>query len=127
MLNPLELIHGLCTHVDPALVERHLRLMPAGYFERYAAADIARHVKLLAGVSAAEPAAVEVRPLGVQVYEILVCCANLPGAVACITTALAADRFDLEDVQIASYDDAHDAVAAEPSLSVIHLRVSGPA
>jgi hypothetical protein len=126
MLNPLDLIHGLCSHVDPALVERHLRRMPAAYFERFAAADIARHVKLLAGVTADEPVAVEARPLGAQVYEIVVACGNLPGSVACVTTALAADRFDLEDVQIASYEDPSDA-DAEPSRSVILLRVSGPA
>src|SRR5438067_4663318 len=126
MLNPLDLIHGLCSNLDPALVERHLRRMPAGYFERFAAADIARHVKLLAGVTAADPVAVEVRPLGAQVYEIVVGCANLSGSVACITTALAADRFDLEDVQIASYDDAPN-TPHEPSLSVVQLRVSGPA
>src|SRR5437764_12274173 len=126
MLNPLDLIHGLCSHLDPALVERHLRRMPAAYFERFAAADIARHVKLLAGVTADEPVAVEVRPLGAQVYEVVVGCANLSGSVACVTTALAADRFDLEDVQIASYEDAPDVDPPEPSLSVILLRVSGP-
>jgi hypothetical protein len=126
MLNPLELIHGLCAHVDPGVVERHLCRMPAAYFERYSAADIARHVRLLAGVGAADPVAVEVRPLGAQVYEIVVGCQNLSGSVACVTTALAADRFDLEDVQIASYDDTPDAGPAEPSLSVIQLRVSGP-
>src|SRR3954465_6683482 len=125
MLNPLDLIHGLCSHLDPALVERHLRRMPAAYFERFAAADIARHVKLLATVAADEPVAVEARPLGAQVYEIVVACANLPGSVACVTTALAADRFDLEDVQIASYEDPTDA-DPEPSMSVILLRVSGP-
>src|SRR5688500_13678943 len=108
MLNPLDLIHGLCSHVDPALVERHLRRMPAAYFERYAAAAIARHVKLLAGLGYQVPVSVEVRPLGAQVYDIVVGCANLSGSVACVTTALAADRFDLEDVQIASYDDAPD-------------------
>ncbi len=127
MLNPLDLIHGLCSHLDPALVERHLRRMPAAYFERFAAADIARHVKLLAEVTAAEPVAVEVRPLGAQVFEVVVGCANLSGSVACVTTALAADRFDLEDVQIASYEEASDAEPPEPSMSVIILRVTGPA
>jgi hypothetical protein len=126
MLNPLDLIHGLCSNLDPALVERHLRRMPAAYFERFAAADIARHVKLLANVTAEEPVAVEVRPLGAAVYEVVVGCANLSGSVACVTTALAADRFDLEDVQIASYEEAPDANPPEPSLSVILLRVSGP-
>jgi Protein kinase domain len=126
MLNPLDLIRNLCARLDPALVERHLRRMPASYFERYAAADIARHLRLLAGLGPDEPVAVEVRPLGGPVYEIVVGCANLSGTVACITTALAADRFDLEDVQIACYDDA-PADAAEPTLAVIHLRVTGPA
>ena len=126
MLNPLDLIHGLCSNLDPTLVERHLRRMPAAYFERYAAADIARHVKLLANIAAEQLVAVEVRPLGAAVYEVVVGCANLPGSVACVTTALAADRFDLEDVQIASYEEAPDANPPEPSLSVILLRVSGP-
>jgi hypothetical protein len=126
MLNPLDLIHGLCSNLDPALVERHLRRMPAPYFERFAAADIARHVKLLAGVTTEQPVAVEVRPLGAAVYEVTVGCANLSGSVACVTTALAADRFDLEDVQIASYEEAPEADPPEPSLSVILLRVSGP-
>jgi hypothetical protein len=122
MLNPLDLIYTLCAHVEPALVERHLRRMPAAYFERYAAADIARHVRLVAGLTAADPVAVEVRPLGGAVFEVVVGCGNHSGAVACVTTALAADRFDLEDVQIASYDDD----PPDPSLSVIHLRVTGP-
>jgi Protein kinase domain len=126
MLNPLDLIHDLCANVDPGLVERHLRRMPAAYFERFAAADIARHVKLLATVPPDEPVAVEARPLGAQVYEILVVCANLSGSVACVTTALAADRFDLEDVQIASYEEPTDG-DPEPSMSVILLRVTGHA
>jgi hypothetical protein len=126
MLNPLDMIQGLCSNLDPALVERHLRRMPAAYFERFAAADIARHVKLLAHVTADQPVAVEVKPLGAAVYEVVVGCANLSGSVACVTTALAADRFDLEDVQIASYEEAPDAKPPEPSLSVILLRVSGP-
>src|SRR5687767_5243300 len=125
MLNPLDLIRNLCARLDPALVERHLRRMPASYFERYAAADIARHLRLLAGLGPAEPVAVEARPLGGPVYEIVVGCANLSGAVACVTTALAADGFDLEDMQIAIYDESPDA-AAEPCLTLIHLRVTGP-
>jgi Protein kinase domain len=126
MLNPLDMIHGLCSNLDPALVERHLRRMPAAYFERYSAADIARHIRLLAELTSEKPIAVEVRPLGAAVYEVVVGCGNLSGSVACVTTALAADRFDLVDVQIASYEEAPDLVPPEPSLSVIQLRVSGP-
>jgi hypothetical protein len=127
MLNPLDLIHGLCSHLDPPLVERHLRLMPAAYFERYAAADIARHVKLLSCVPFEEPVAVEVRPLGAAVYEVVIGCTNLSGSVACVTTALAADGFDLEDVQIASYEEEPAAESPGPSLSIILLRVTGSA
>jgi hypothetical protein len=124
MLNPLDLIRNLCARLDPDLVERHLRRMPNSYFERYAAAEIARHLKLLAGLGPSEPVAVDTRPLGGPVYEIIVGCLNLSGAVACITTALAADGFDLEDVQIACYDDVPEATG-EPSLAVIQLRMTG--
>jgi len=124
MLNPLDLIRNLCARLDPDLIERHLRRMPASYFERYAAAEISRHLRLLAGLGPSEPVAVEARPLGGPVYEIIVSCINLSGAVACITTALAADGFDLEDVQIACYDDVPES-AAEPSLAVIQLRLTG--
>src|SRR5262249_24432338 len=89
--------------------------------------DIARHVRLLAGVGEGGPVAVEVRPLGGHVHEVVVACANLSGSVACVTTALAADHFDLEDVQIASYDEDPEAAGPEPSLSVVQLRVTGPA
>jgi hypothetical protein len=126
MLNPLDLIHGLCSNLDPGLVERHLNRMPPAYFERYSAAEIARHVRLLAGVPEEQPASVEVRPLGAAVYEVVVGCANLSGSVACVTTALAADRFDLEDVQIASYEEP-TTDEQHPSLSLIVLRVSGRA
>jgi len=89
MLNPLDLIRNLCARLDPDLVERHLRRMPNSYFERYAAAEISRHLRLLAGLGPSEPVAVETRPLGGPVYEIIVGCLNLSCAVAFITTALA--------------------------------------
>lgn len=98
--------------------------MPSAYFERYAMAEIARHLRLLAHVSVADPVAVEARPLGGPVVELTVACENYPGSVACITTALAADGFDLADVQIAAYDDAGEA-GPEPDLAVIVLRASG--
>ena len=41
MLNPLDSIRTLTAQLDPALVERHLRRMPASYFERYG-----RHISL---------------------------------------------------------------------------------
>jgi hypothetical protein len=124
MVNLLDSIKGHCADLDPALLDAHFRRMPASYFERYSAADIARHLRLLAGVSVAEPVAIEVRPLGGQVFEIVVACANYSGTLACITTALAADHFDLEDVQLASY--VEEVENPELSYSIVSLRVLGP-
>src|SRR5437899_10794397 len=113
MLHPLDLTRNLCARLHPDLVERHLRRMPNSYFERYAAAEISRHLRLLARLGPSEPVAVETRPLGGPVYEIIVGCLNLSGAVACITTALAADGFGLDDVPSACPDDV-PAAAAHP-------------
>ncbi len=124
MLNLTDVLRQHCTGLDGALVERHIRRMPPVYFERFAVTDIARHIRLLADVSATEPLSLDVRNLGPQVYEIIVACINYAGTVACITTALAADSFNLEDLQIASYVDPSD--EDEPDCSVIRLRVSGP-
>lgn len=124
MLNFSDILRQHCAGLDPALIDRHLRRMPPSYFERFAVTEVARHLRLLADVSATEPLALEVRNLGAQVSEILVTCINYPGTVACITGALAADNFNLEDVQIASYNDP--AEEDEPDCSVILLRVSGP-
>ena len=125
MLNLADVLRQHCSGLDVALVERHLRRMPPAYFERFAVTEIARHLRLLSEVSATEPLALEVRNLGAQVFEILVTCINYPGTVACITTALAADSFNLEDVQIASHIEPSE--EDEPDCSVILLRVSGPA
>lgn len=124
MLNLNDALRQHCAGIDQSLVERHLRRMPPVYFERFAVTEIARHLRLLAEVSATEPLALEVRHLGPQVFEITVACINYAGTVACITTALAADSFNLEDLHIASYVDPSD--EDEPDCSVIRLRVSGP-
>lgn len=125
MLHFSDAIRQHCSLLDPALVERHLRRMPVGYFERYAVTEVARHLRLFSDVSLAEPVALDVRALGAQVYEIIVACIDYPGTIACITSALATDQYDLEDVQIASYTAATDPADEEPECSVIALRVSG--
>src|SRR5262249_23138529 len=51
------------------------------------------------------PVEVEIRPLVAKVFELLVVGEDHPGTVACITAALAADGFDLQDLQVASYLD----------------------
>jgi len=126
MLNLQAALRQHCDGLDPALVERHLRRMPAGYFERFAVTEVARHLRRLAEVSATEPLSLETRELGAQVYEILLGCIDYPGTLACVTTALAADQFNLEDVQIANYIGPTDPDEPdEPGYSVIVLRVSG--
>src|SRR3954469_20426579 len=89
-----------CHGLEAGLVERHLRRMPAAYFERFAVTEVARHVRRLADVSVTEPVSIETRELGRQVFEVLLGCVDYPGALACVTSALAADQFNLEDVQI---------------------------
>jgi hypothetical protein len=125
MLNLTESLKQHCAGVDASLIERHQRRMPANYFERFSVTEVARHIRALAEVSPTQPLALEVRTLGPQVYELLVACLDYPGTVACITTALAADQFNLEDVQIASSTGPVDPDAEEDDYSIIVLRISG--
>lgn len=124
MLNLAEALRHHTQGVELSLVERHLHQMPPSYFERYAVTEIARHIRLLAEVSPVDPLAIEVRSLGPSVYEMLVGCIDYPGTIACITTALAADHYNLEDLQIASYTEPQSYHLDEPDYSIIVLRVS---
>lgn len=119
-----EAVRGLVSDLDPALIERHFRCLTADYFERHAAADIARHLRLLAALQPGQRVAVEVRRLASRVFEVLVVGEDHSGTVACITTALAADGFDLEDVQVATYLEPENQNCC-PAPFVIVLRVSG--
>jgi hypothetical protein len=126
MLNLFDSVHSHCTGLDPALVETHFRRLPASYFERYAAAEIARHVRLLAGLAGQQAVEVEIRPLAAHAYEMVVVGVDRTGTVACITGALAAQGFDLEDVQVSSYlDEVRADGVAELNYFVIVLRMSG--
>jgi hypothetical protein len=127
MLNLLDAVRSHCTDLDPALVERHFRRLPASYFDRYSAAEIAHHLRLLAHLTGPNAVEVEMRPLAAHAYDVLVAGVDYPGTVACITAALAAYGFDLEDVQVAVYLDADEeaADAAEPTYFIILLRLSG--
>jgi hypothetical protein len=124
MLNLMDSVRGLCAGIDPALIEAHFHRLSAAYFERYSAAEVARHLRMLATVTSGQPVAVEFRPLAAQAFEVLVVGIDHSGTLACITAALAANGFDLEDVQVSIYlDGAHQAEGA--SYFVILLRVSG--
>src|SRR5262245_14121293 len=127
MLNPIDSVRSHCADLDANLLERHFRRMPAAYFERYSAADIARHLRLLAKIEEGQAVEVEFRALASQAFEILVVGRDHTGTVACITAALATLGFDLEDVQVATYlsSDAEFAGTAEPDFFVILLRASG--
>lgn len=108
----VDLVNSLlkqCPHVPPALVESHLRRMPENYLEGYAPAEIARHLKLLARLSDEQPVEVEVRPLGGKHFEVCVVGFDRTGVLAAITTALASNGFDTQDLKLATYQpDADD-------------------
>ena len=127
MLTVFDSVRGQCEDLDAALVEMHFRRLPASYFERYSAAEVARHLRLLAGLAGPHRVAVDVRPLASHAFEVVVVGDDHPGTVACITAALAAYGFDLEDVQVSPYLDpeARADGTTEPSYFVIVLRISG--
>ena len=77
--------------------------MPGSYAERYSPTEIARHMKLLTRLTDEQPVEVEVRPLGGQSYEVCVVGFDHTGVLAAITTALATDDFDVQDLQLSTY------------------------
>jgi hypothetical protein len=123
-----ELVRRECPEIDPALRDRHLQCLPDAYFERYSPTEIAGHLRLLATLSEADRVAVEARPLEPGSFEVLVVGDDYTGTVACITAALAAEGFDLEDIQVASYVDPEmEPVPGLPLYFVIVLCVRSPA
>jgi hypothetical protein len=127
MLNLVDSIRSQCADLDPALVEMHFRRLPTSYFERNSAAEVIRHLHLLAGLQGPHPINVDIRPLASHAFEVVVVGEDQSGTVACITAALAAFGFDLEDVQVSPYLDPEPQPdgTTEPSYFVIVLRVSG--
>ena len=114
MLNLLDSVRSQCADIDPALVEMHFRRLPTTYFERYSAAEIARHLRLLAALQGAQLVDVEIYPLASQTFELVVVGMDHPGTLACITGALAAYGFDLDDVQVSPYLDQGSGPQSEP-------------
>ncbi len=126
MLSLFEFVRSQCPDVAPALVDMHFRRLPTVYFERYSTGEIARHLRLLADLAGPHPVEVEVRALASSTFEILVIGVDYPGTVACITAALAAYGFDLEDVQVSTYlDPGPETARVEPAYFIIVLRISG--
>jgi hypothetical protein len=113
-----------CPGLDPALLDAHFGRLAEDYFERHTAAEIARHVKLLAGCRTDRPLAVEVHPLPGRAAEVVVAGSDRPGIVACITAALAADGFDLSELHVSLYRE-DGRTPDTPVPFVIHLRGDG--
>jgi Protein kinase domain len=126
MVDLLEAVRHHCGDLEPAVVERHFRRLPPAYFERYSAADIARHLRLLAGMKGEPPVDVEIRPLALHTFEVLVVGQDHAGTLACITAALAALGYNLEDVQVTTYLATETTPGeSEPNFFVILLRITG--
>jgi hypothetical protein len=85
---------------------------------------VSRHLRLLSHLSASALVDVEVRPLAAHAFEVTVVGTDHAGTLACVTAALAALAFSLEDVQVAPYLDTGAGPEA-PRYFVIVLRVSG--
>jgi hypothetical protein len=115
-----------CPGLPPALLNAHFRRMPESYAELYSPAEIGRHLKLIARLSNDVQIDLEMRPLGGQNYEVCVVGFDRKGALAAITTALASDGFDVQDLQLSTYlpsDDGGDD-ADEPTYFVDVARVA---
>jgi hypothetical protein len=126
MVDLLEAVRHHCGDLEPHWLERHFRRLPPAYFERYSAADIARHLRLLAGMMGEPPVEVEIRPLALHTFEVLVVGEDHAGTLACITASLAALGYNLEDVQVTTYLATEPAPGdPEPNYFVILLRVTG--
>src|SRR5262249_47381838 len=72
------------------------------------------------------PVEVEIRPLALHTFEVLVVGEDHAGTLACITASLAALGYNLEDVQVTTYLATEPAPGdPEPNYFVILLRVTG--
>jgi|GEM_PF-6731174 len=112
--------------VPSSLLDAHLRRMPETYSERYAPAEIGRHLRMLSRLSDEQPVDVEVKPLGGPNYEVCVVGFDRTGVLAAITTALATDKCDVFDLQLATYlpADLEGEPENEPPRFVDVIRVS---
>ncbi len=114
-----------CPAALAGLARMHLRRMPENYLERFAPAEIARHVRLLAQVTEEQRVEVEVRSLGGQTLEVCVVGFDHTGVLAAITLALASDNLDVQDLQLATYLPPEEGAepTVEPTFFVDVIRV----
>src|SRR5260370_16818948 len=93
MLNLLDSVRTQNQDLDPALVAMHFRRLPTSYFERFAPAEIARHLRLLAGLGAVHSVDGGVRPLAAHPFLVFVVRVRNPGTLASLPAALAPSPF----------------------------------
>jgi hypothetical protein len=126
MLSLVDAVFKQCPSLPNSLVEMHFGRMPADYLSRYSAADIARHLRLITQLNPGRLVDVDVRPLGGRVMEICVAGFDRPGVLAAITTALASDGFDVQDLQLATYlePNADEEEPDQPTFFVDVARVT---
>lgn len=102
----VQLAESLLKHSPGAprsLVDMHVRRMPESYLERFSPAEIGRHIRLLAQVGPEAPVNVDVKPLGGSSLDVCVVGVDRTGALAAITTAMASDGLDVQDLVITTY------------------------
>lgn len=125
-MDHLQAVRKHCPGLDEALLTMHLRRMPESYFEHHAPAEIGRHLRLLAELSARESVAVDIKALSGVSFEVVVVGHDRPGVIACLTTALAADGWDIHDLKLATYQPAEESLdPPEPTFFVDVVRVQG--
>jgi serine/threonine protein kinase len=124
--NVTDAVMKQCPGLSAGLREMHFRRMPESYHERYSPADIARHLRLILRLSNAQPIEVEVKSLGGRNLEICVVGHDRAGVLAAITTAMASDSCDIQDLQLATYlpPDEDLGKEKEPTYFVDVMRVA---
>lgn len=97
----------LCADLRPGLLDEHFRRLPVAYFERYSAADIARHCRMLDGLGDRVCAAA-VTATGSNAFEVLFVGRDQVGVLAGITSLLMNDGLSVQDLHVATYADEED-------------------
>ena len=93
--------------VDRPFVEEHLRRLDAGYFKRFDAAHVARHVRLLASLTPEKPVALDVEE-GPEGTICTVLAFDYPGAFSFIAGVLSSMGFDIGSGDIFTWSAARD-------------------